>query len=205
MVLNKYSIEGNITGEIELSDKLFNSEINDVLIYELIRAANSNQRQGTHSTKERAEVRGGGAKPWRQKGTGRARHGSRRSPIWRGGGTTFGPKPRTYQIKLPKRIRIEAFKSLFSLKTKENSLIIIEDFSLLNGKTKELVKIGKNLQVKKALLINESEDPLIKRAIRNISWFNYNNVKRLSSKDIFYSKSILITESALKFLNNKYS
>ena len=205
MLLDKYSIVGEVIGEVELSDSVFQAKINDVLIYELIKAANANLRQGTHSTKGRAEVRGGGAKPWRQKGTGRARHGSIRSPQWRTGGVTFGPKPRNYRVELPQKMRREAYRALFSLKAKEGSVKIVEDFKINEGKTREIVKIRKSLKFEKGMLLTHDEDPLIKRAIRNIPSFNYNNVDRISGRDIFYSKTVIITESALKIINAKYA
>ncbi len=203
MKVDKYSIDGNIVGQVELSDAVFGTEVNDVLIYELIKSANANLRQGTHSTKERAEVRGGGAKPWRQKGTGRARAGSSRSPIWVGGGTVFGPRPRSYRIDLPKKLKQSAYRSLFSLKAKQGGIKVVEDFSV-EGKTKQVAEIGKALSVTKGILITDSEDNNLKRAIRNIPWFNYNNMKRISSREIFYSKEVVITESALNYLNEKY-
>ncbi len=203
MKLQKYSIDGKVVGEVEVSDNVFNASVNDILIYELIKAANANLRQGTHATKQRAEVRGGGAKPWRQKGTGRARAGTSRSPIWKGGGVTFGPTPRCYNIDLPKKIKKSAYKSLLSLKAQSGAIKVVEDFQV-NGKTKEMAAIGKQLDLKKAVLLTESEDMNIKRSIRNIPWFVYNNVKRLSGRDIFYSKELVITESALKYLEEKY-
>jgi len=204
MKVSKYSISGNVIGEVELPDSLFAAEINDSLIYELIKAANANLHQGTHKTKQRAEVRGGGIKPWKQKGTGRARAGSTRSPIWVGGGTVFGPVPRSYRVELPKKIKEEAYRSLFSLKAKEGAIKVVEDFNV-NGKTKEIATIGKALLLKKGLLLGNGEDSMIRRAIKNIAWFKYNNVKRIYSRDIFYSKELLITESALTFLNKKFS
>ena len=150
-----------------------------------------------------AEVRGGGAKPWRQKGTGRARAGSSRSPIWVGGGTVFGPRPRSYRIDLPKKLKQSAYRSLFSLKAKQGGIKVVEDFSV-EGKTKQVAEIGKALSVTKGILITDSEDNNLKRAIRNIPWFNYNNMKRISSREIFYSKEVVITESALNYLNEKY-
>ena len=121
MKVDKYSIDGKVVGQVELYDRVFNVKINDVLIYELIKTANANLRQGTASTKERSLIRGGGAKPWRQKGTGRARQGSIRSPQWKGGGTVFGPWPRDYRIELPRAIKSEAYRSLFSLKAKQGA------------------------------------------------------------------------------------
>ena len=203
MKVDKYSIDGNVLGQVDLSEKLFGADVNDILIYELIKAANANLRQGTHSTKGRVEVRGGGAKPWRQKGTGRARAGTNRSPIWRGGGVVFGPKPRDYRIAVPAKMKNAAYRSLFSLKMKEGAVKIVEDFTV-NGKTKEMAKIGDTLSVTKGVLITDSEDAMLKRAIKNIPWFNFNNMKRISGRDIFYSKELIITESALKYLNEKF-
>lgn len=205
MVLDKYSINGKVIGQVEIADSVFKAKINDVLLYELIKAANANLRQGTHATKERSAVSGGGIKPWKQKGTGRARQGSIRAPQWKGGGTVFGPRPRDYRIDLPKNIKREAMRSLFSLKMKEGSIKILEDFNIKEGKTKEIAQIGKSLNIKKGVLITDGEDKLLKRAIRNIPWFLYNNAKRISSRDIFYSKAILITESAVNYLNSKYA
>lgn len=205
MVLDKYSINGKVIGQVEIADSVFKAKINDVLLYELIKAANANLRQGTHATKERSAVSGGGIKPWKQKGTGRARQGSIRAPQWKGGGTVFGPRPRDYRIDLPKNIKREAMRSLFSLKIKEGSIKILEDFNIKEGKTKEIAQIGKSLNIKKGVLITDGEDKLLKRAIRNIPWFLYNNAKRISSRDIFYSKAILITESAVNYLNSKYA
>lgn len=204
MKLDKYSVEGKVVGSVELADSVFGAEINDILIYELIKSANANLRQGTHKAKERGDVNGGGAKPWKQKGTGRARAGSNRSPLWKGGGTIFGPRPRSYRIDLPKSIRRSAYRSLFSLKAKQGSIKVVEDFNV-SGKTKEMARIGKALTVTKGLIILGSDDTLMKRSIRNLSWLGYNNVNRISSKDIFYTKSLIITESALKLLNERYA
>jgi large subunit ribosomal protein L4 len=201
MKIDKYSIDGKVIGQAELSDEIFNVEINDYLIYEMIKVANANLRQGTHSTKGRSEVRASGAKPWRQKGTGRARAGRTSSPIWRGGGVVFGPKPRDHSSKMPKKVRKAAYRSLFSLKAKDGSLKIVEDFTV-DGKTKEMALIGEKLSISKGLLIGEKEDSMVKRAIKNISWFKYNNAKRISGRDIFYSKEVVITESGLKYLND---
>ncbi len=205
MMVDKYSIDGKVKGQAELNDSVFNSKVNDVLIYELIKAANANLRQGTHCTKERSFVNGGGAKPWRQKGTGRARQGSTRAPQWKGGGTIFGPRPRDYRTEMPRKMKQEAYRSLFTLKAKINSIKVIEDFNVSAGKTKEMAGIGKALNIAKGILITDSEDAKMKRAIRNIPWFSFNNVSRLSGRDVFYAQTLLITESALKKINEKYA
>jgi large subunit ribosomal protein L4 len=207
MKVDKYSIDGKVVGQVELSDDIFSAEVNDVLIYEYIKAANANLRQGTHATKGRAEVRGGGAKPWRQKGTGRARAGTSRSPIWRGGGMIFARKPIDYTITLPKKIKRAAFISIFSQKAQSGAVRVIEDFKA-DGKTKNIAKIGEALSITKGIIVSgnpDAEDFLLKRAIRNIPWFRYNHVSRMSGRDIFFSKEIIFTESALSQINEKYA
>ncbi|MBN2077609.1 MAG: 50S ribosomal protein L4 [Spirochaetes bacterium] len=204
MKVDKYSIDGKVVGSVDLSDSVFSVEVNDILIYELVKAANANLRQGTHKTKERSEVSGGGSKPWRQKGTGRARSGSNRSPVWRGGGTIFGPRPRSYRIDLPRSLKRSAYRSLLSLKAKEGSIKVVEDFKA-SGKTKDMATIGRALSITKGVLITDAEDSLLKRSIRNIPWLGYNNVNRISGRDIFYSRDLIITESAVKFLNERYA
>jgi large subunit ribosomal protein L4 len=204
MKIDKYSIDGKVVGSVELSDSVFGAEVNDALIYELIKSANANQRQGTHKTKGRAEVSGGGAKPWKQKGTGRARAGSSRSPIWKGGGTIFGPLPRSYRIDLPRTLKRSAYRALLSLKAKQGSIKVVEDFKA-SGKTKEVAVIGKALSVSKGVFISGSDDSMLKRSIKNIPWLVYNNVNRISGKDIFNSKDLIITESAVKLLNERYA
>ena len=205
MVIDKYSTEGKVVGQVELDDRVFNVKINDVLIYKLIKTANANLRQGTASTKERSLIRGGGAKPWRQKGTGRARQGSIRSPQWKGGGTVFGPWPRDYRIELPRVIKSEAYRSLFSLKAKQGAIKVIEELTVEKGKTREIAALKKAINIDKGVLITESEDALLKRAVRNLQWFVYNNVKRISGRDVFYSRDLIITEGALRVLNEKYA
>ncbi len=205
MILDKLSKDGKVVGQVELDDRVFNAKINDVLIYELVKAANANLRQGTHCTKERSFVSGGGAKPYKQKGTGRARQGSIRAPQWKGGGTIFGPQPRDYRIELPKGMRSAAYRALLSLKAKEGSIRVVEDLKVGSGKTREIAVIGKALNVKKGVLVTDSEDSMLKRALRNIPWFVYNNVKRISGRDIFYSKTLVLTEGAVKYLNEKYA
>lgn len=204
MKVDKYSIDGKVVGSVELSDSVFGAEVNDALIYELIKSANANLRQGTHKTKGRSEVSGGGAKPWKQKGTGRARAGSSRSPIWKGGGTIFGPVPRSYRIDLPRTLKRSAYRALLSLKAKQGSIKVLEDFKA-SGKTKEVAGIGKALSVSKGVFISDSDDSMLKRSIKNIPWLVYNNVNRISGKDIFNSKDLIITESAVKLLNERYA
>ena len=144
---NVYQKDGKHSGEVELNQAVFEAPVNHRLLGLVLTAYAGNQRRGTHDTKERGEVRGGGKKPWRQKGTGRARHGSRRSPLWRGGGTTFGPHPRSYDTDLPSSMKRAALVSALSLKNKESNLLFLEDADLKEPKTKELVGIIKALRL----------------------------------------------------------
>lgn len=205
MKVDKFSIDGKKVGEVELSDTVFAGDINDTVVYEYIKAANANLRQGTHQTKERSDVRGGGAKPWKQKGTGRARAGTNRSPIWVGGGTVFGPHPRSYRIELSKKIKQKAMKSILAIKAKQGGIKVVEDFTVESGKTKDMNAILKATQVEKGLLVCSGDDKMVKRTIKNIPDVKFNSTQRLSGRDLFYSKSILITESAVEDLNKKYA
>src|SRR5690554_13532 len=164
-----YNMEGASVGEIELKDEVFGVEVNQDVLYQVVKMQLANKRQGTQSALTRAEVRGGGAKPWRQKGTGRARHGSIRSPIWIKGGVAFAPKPRDYSYTLPKKIRRLAMKSALSSKVQENNIIVMESLALPEAKTREMAKVLKNLKVEeKALVVIPQRDEAVVRATRNL-------------------------------------
>jgi len=209
MNIKVYDINGQESGSIELNDKVFNTDPNKSVIYYALNAENANKRQGTACTKGRSEKRGGGAKPWRQKGTGRARAGTRRSPIWVGGGITFGPKPRSYTINLPKKVKRLSIRSILSLKQKDNQLKVMEDFTVESVKTKDFYKIAKNLvddkKRKRVLIIDKNNNKLNRRACRNIPWVNYFNSDLLSTSDLFYATQLILTKSAVESLNEKYS
>jgi large subunit ribosomal protein L4 len=204
-----YDIEGKEKGTVRLNDSVFNIKPNKSAIYYALRAELANQRQGTASTKGRAEVRGGGAKPYRQKGTGRARAGTRRSPIWTGGGTTFGPKPRSYRVNLPKKMKRLSIRSLLSMKTGEQLLKVVEDFSIDSGKTKDFQKLALSLVDEKnrsmVLFIDNDRDHLTRRAGRNIPWIHYFAANLLNTKDLYYATQLILTKSAVKLLNEKYA
>jgi len=157
-----YNVSGEQVGDIELKEDVFGIEINTHVMYEAVKVYLANQRQGTQSAKTRSEVRGGGRKPWRQKGTGRARQGSIRSPQWKGGGVIFAPKPRDYSMKLPKKIRRLALKSAFSAKAEANEIIVLDALTMEAPKTKEMLKVLGNLKVeKKALLVTTAQLKLV--------------------------------------------
>jgi len=200
------STDGKEIRSVELSDEVFGREVSEGAIYYAIRNELANMRVGTASTKTRSEVRGSGAKPWSQKGTGRARSGHRRSPIWVGGGTVFGPKPRDYSYTMPKKMKRAAMKSILSLKAQEETLVVIEDFSIESGKTKDLAGILKNFNAnERMVLILKDDDALTKRAARNIPWLTTLSYNRLRAHDLFYGRKLLVLESAVKSLNEFYA
>ena len=171
MTLDVFKIDGSKSGDtIDLSDSIFAIEPNDHAIYLSVKAFLANQRQGTSKSKERAEVRGGGKKPWKQKGRGGARAGTSRSPLWVGGGTIFGPRPRDYRQDLPKKVRRLARKSAFSYKVKDEQLLVVEDFNIEKPKTNEFSKILSALKIngKKVLLLTEANNPNVYKSGRNI-------------------------------------
>jgi large subunit ribosomal protein L4 len=205
-----YDIQGKEKGKTTLSDEVFNITPNKSAIYYSLRAELANARQGTASTKGRADVRGSSAKLFRQKGTGRARAGSRRSPIRVGGGVAFGPKPRSYGERVSKKLKRLGVVSVLSHKMNEQRIKVIEDFSVDSGKTKEFSLIaaalaGNEEKTKRVLILDREPKPHNRRAGRNIPWVTYHDANLISTKDLFYASQLLITESAAQLLNEKYS
>ena len=197
--LTVHNINGENVGEVSLKDSIFNTKINKYLIHQVIKYYLANRRRGTASTKNRSEVRGGGAKPWKQKGTGRARAGTNRSPIWVGGGTVFGPAPRDYSFSLPKKMKVAALKSALSDKLENKEIIIIDELLLKENKTSEMVKILKNLQAfKKPLIITEKEDNVVVLSVRNIKGAKVLPVSKLNTYDLVNQGKIIITKKALQ-------
>jgi large subunit ribosomal protein L4 len=200
-----YTIEGKSVKEIELADDVFGIEVSEGAIYHAIRNELANRRLGTASTKTRKEVHGSNQKPWRQKGTGRARAGDKKSPVWVGGGTVFGPKPRDYGYKMPRKQKQLAMRSLLSLKLKEEKLQVVEDISLPTGKTKDLVNLIKKMskQERTVIIVND-DDKMMKRAGANIPWLRLLQYNRLCAHDLFYSRHVLLCEKAANSLNAFY-
>lgn len=200
-----FSIKGEEIKDITLNDAVFNREVSEGTIYYAIRNELANKRVGTACTKTRAEVRGSGAKPWGQKGTGRARSGHKRSPVWVGGGTVFGPKPRDYSYTIPKKMKRVAMKSILSLKVQEEKLKVVENFSIESGKTKDLVGVlGNLINQERTVIILKDDDQMIKRAGKNIPWVRFLSFNRLRAHDLFYGKNILVMEGAAESLNEFY-
>lgn len=199
------STEGKEVKSIALDDAVFNREVSEGAIYHAIRNELANLRQGTASTKTRSEVRGSHRKLWKQKGTGRARMGTRQSPVWVGGGAAFGPKPRDYSYKMPRKLKRLAFKSILSLKNQNDNLVVVEDFNIEDGKTRNLASILRNLVAdERTVLILRDEDQMIKRAGRNIPWLTTLSYNKLRAHDLFYGKKVLVLESAAQKLNDFY-
>ncbi|GIO22951.1 50S ribosomal protein L4 [Oceanobacillus sp. J11TS1] len=189
--------DGSNVGEIELNDAVFGIEPNTHVLHEAVVMQRASLRQGTHDVKNRSEVRGGGRKPWRQKGTGRARQGSIRSPQWVGGGTVFGPTPRSYSYKLPKKVRRLALKSALSSKVKEEGLFVLEAITIDAPKTKEVINILNGLKVEeKALIVLSENDETVARSANNLQNVKVLTVEELNILDLLTHDKLIITKDA---------
>jgi large subunit ribosomal protein L4 len=202
-----YNIEGKEVDTVRLNSSVFDGTINTSAIYQAVCSYRSNQRMGLASTKTMGEVSGGGRKPWRQKGTGRARVGSIRSPLWRHGGVVFGPHPRDFSWKLPNKIKSLALRSALSAKIKENNFMVLDNLKIETGKTKEAMKIFSNLKIRppkiKTLLLLDKIDRNLKLALRNISFVNVNLAKDTHTYEILAHKMLIITKEGLKELTER--
>ncbi|HLS53426.1 MAG TPA: 50S ribosomal protein L4 [Tissierellaceae bacterium] len=204
--INVYNMSGDQVEEIELKEEIFDVEINQHVVYEVVKNQLANKRQGTQSVKTRADVRGGGRKPWRQKGTGRARHGSIRSPIWVGGGVTFAPKPRDYSYRVPKKVRRLAMKSALTSKVQNEEIIVVDELKFDAPKTKEMINVLENLNAeKKALIVTVNSDMNIIRSARNIPNVEVTVVENLNVYDILKYDSFIITKEAVRKVEEVYA
>lgn len=193
-----YNISGAQVGEIELAETIFGIEPNASVLHEAVVMQQASLRRGTHDTKGRSEVRGGGRKPWRQKGTGRARQGSIRAPQWVGGGTVFGPTPRSYAFKLPKKVRRLALKSALSTKVNANEIIVLDALTIDAPKTKDMVAILANLKVgKKALIVSGEQDNNIVLSARNIPGVKVVDATGINVLDLLHHDALVITKDAV--------
>jgi large subunit ribosomal protein L4 len=200
-----YSIEGKELRNIDLDDAVFGLPINEDVIWYAIQNELANKRLGTANTRGRGEVHGSNAKPYKQKGTGRARRGDKKSPIIVGGGTIFGPKPRDFSYSIPKKAKRLALKTILSLKTQSDTLKIVEDFSVESGKTRDLAGILKNFGAdERTVIILKDDDSNVKRAGANIPWLSFLSYNRLRAHDLFYGRRVIMLETAAKNLNAFY-
>lgn len=192
-----YNTNGEQVGEVALKDEIFGVAVHETILHDVVVMQLANRRQGTHDTKTRAEVRGGGRKPWRQKGTGRARHGSIRSPIWRGGGIVFGPHPRDYGYSLPKKVRRLALKSALSSKVNTGDILVLDELKMAEPKTREMAKILNNLKANDALLVTADRDDVVEKSARNIPNIKPTVATGLNVYDILAYDKLIITRDAV--------
>ncbi|MFC3040922.1 50S ribosomal protein L4 [Virgibacillus xinjiangensis] len=189
--------DGSQAGDVELNDSVFGIEPNTHVLHEAVVMQRASLRQGTHAVKNRAEVSGGGRKPWRQKGTGRARQGSIRSPQWVGGGTVFGPTPRSYSYKLPKKVRRLALKSALSSKVQEENLVVLENIAIEAPKTKEVVKMLDALNVdSKALIVTAEKEDTVIRSANNLQSVKVLTVEEINVLDLLTHDKLIVTKDA---------
>ena len=198
-----YNMSGQQVGEIELNDAIFGVEVNEHVLHAAVVQYLANQRQGTQSAKTRAEVRGGGRKPWRQKGTGRARQGSIRAPQWTGGGVVFAPKPRDYSFKLNKKVKRLALKSALTSKVQGNKLIVLDELKLDTIKTKEMKKVLDNLKLTKALIVNDDKNVVL--SARNIPGVKTISVNNINVYDILKYDTFVVSKDVLQNIEEVYA
>jgi large subunit ribosomal protein L4 len=192
-----YNIGNQKVNDIELDDQIFKVKSNPTLFYDAVRMNLASQRKGSAATKNRALVRGGGAKPWRQKGTGRARAGTRRSPLWRGGGTIFGPMPRDYAFSLPKKERRAALRAALSLKLQEEKLILLDEFPLNGFKTKQVLEVLKRFNVEDVLIVTSEKNIFLERSTRNIPNVEVLHADELNVYDILNHEHLILLSPVL--------
>lgn len=192
----------NIIGKVNLNAEMFGLKAKPAVLHEVVTNYLANQRQGTHATKTRGLVRGGGRKPWKQKHTGRARAGSNRSPLWRGGGIIFGPQPRDYSYNLPKKVKKIAMRTALSMKISEGAITVIDGFSLKQPKTKDMITVLKNLALEgeKVLIVTSKKDEVVTLSARNIPGIKVMRVSDLNSFNVTTSAKLLMTKDALSLL-----
>ena len=199
-----HNIEGKNIGEIELNDSIFGVEVNVPVMHSVVKAYLANQRQGTQSALTRSEVSGGGIKPWRQKGTGRARQGSTRSPQWRHGGVVFAPKPRDYRMSTNKKVRRLALKSALSSKVVDNQIVVFDALNIAEAKTREMVKVLGNVDVSKALIVLPEKNETVERAASNIPGVKTTLVGTLNTYEVLKYETLILTKDTVAKIEEVY-
>ncbi len=206
-----YNSEGKEVDSIKLNAEVFDGSQNTDSLYQVIEAYRANQRKGLASTKTRGEVSGGGKKPWKQKGTGRARVGSTRSPLWRHGGVVFGPHPRDFSYEIPKKIKTVALRTTLNAKLKENNLLVMDEFKVESPKTKSALKVLTSLKLfspkakkdAKVLFLTDKLDGELKRSLKNISFLSFDLAKDCHAYEVMNNQKLLITKSGLNDLTER--
>jgi len=201
-----YNMQGSAVGEIELSDAVWNAAVHSASMFDVIQSQLASRRAGTHKVKSRSEVRGGGRKPWKQKGTGRARQGSIRSPQWVGGGVVHGPTPRSYAYQLPKKVRRLALRSALTTKVQEGTIIVLDNLTTPGIKTKHMVQALKALGVpKKALVVDADKDQAMYLSLRNLQGIMYSAADSLNVYDLITCDRLVITTAGVARVEEVFS
>ena len=200
-----FNKEAKQIGDIQLNDNVFSVEVNEHAMHQVVVALLANKRQGTQSAKTRAEVRGGGIKPWRQKGTGRARQGSIRAPQWIKGGIVFAPKPRDYRMSIPKTMRRVAMKSALTSKVRDNEMIVVEDLAFETIKTKQVADMVKAFEAKKTLIITAESNEVVYKSARNIEGVAVMPVNNINVYDLLKYGKVIITKDAVSKIEEVYA
>ncbi len=198
-----YNTKKEKVGEVGLNEKVFDLVVKEHLLHDVVRMQRAAKRAGTASTKTRVEVRGGGAKPWRQKGTGRARAGSRRSPIWRGGGVTFGPKPRDFSFKINKKVKKQALAMAMSARLQEGNLMVLDNFTMEAIKTKDFVKTMGTLEIENALIVIDGINENLDKSSRNVNGFKVMPVDGVNVYDILLHKKLVLVQPVIESLEKR--
>jgi|MucameStandDraft_1065616.scaffolds.fasta_scaffold01917_6 large subunit ribosomal protein L4 len=204
--IDVYDIKGKKVSKVDLKEEIFGIEPNEAVVHSVLVNYLANQRQGTQSTKTRAEVRGGGRKPWKQKGTGRARQGSIRAPQWIKGGIALGPKPRSYKYRVNRKERQLAIKSLLSSKVLENDLVVVDKFDFKEIKTKQMADAMKNLKVEeKALIVLPASNEVVQKSARNLANVTTSSVNTINVYELLKNKKLVVTVDTIKKLEEVYA
>jgi large subunit ribosomal protein L4 len=203
MKISLYNKKGKTDKKKSLPNEIFDLQINTDLIYQVVTCQQSNRRQNSAHSKDRSEKRGGGKKPWRQKGTGRARHGSRRSPIWRGGGVTFGPKPRDFSFKINKKVRKQALAMAMSARLQEGNLLVLDDITMDAIKTKDFVNIMSILDVDNGLIVVAGQNDNLEKSSRNVNGFKILPAEGLNVYDILLHKKLVLVQPVIESLEKR--
>lgn len=198
-----YNVDNVKVGDLELNDNLFAVPVNPHIIHEIVRMQRAARRAGTACTKTRTEVRGGGKKPWKQKGTGRARSGSTTSPLWRGGGVVFGPKPRDYSFKLPKKVKKLGIRMALSSRFSDNLVLVLDDFRIEEIKTKRFIGVMNTLNIENALIVVPERDDYLERSSRNVQGFKVIPTAGLNVYDILLHKHIVLLQPCIGQLEER--
>jgi large subunit ribosomal protein L4 len=202
-VTEVFNTDNKKVGEVELNDALFGLEVKQHILHDVVKMQLANRRAGTASTKTRSEVRGGGAKPWRQKGTGRARAGTRNSPLWRGGGTIFGPKPKDYSYKLPKKVRKLGLRMALSTRFSESNMMVLDGFDLDEIKTKKFQEVMKKLNIDNGLIVVPERNENLEKSSRNVQGFKVISSEGLNVYDVLLHHRLVLLQSCLDQLEKR--